>query len=232
MSTPARIRESDHPRHEPAARHPHRANRWTPPAQAGRPGTPRVTGPGPRPTHRTPPPFRPAGRPQMLIGSGCPRATQRPDRWPHGRPAPATREADEPPRGADLPGAAELMGAPCRSGMGVKLPGPLRGDGRGNHRVHDILLACGPPCSGAAIDIVLEGYDSPAAPNASVASLLGDQTLTQNGSPDGDDRPASTGQRRSPPGRAAAVTRRPGSGLLRGGGANCPRVPSADRWPG
>jgi hypothetical protein len=35
------------------------------------------------------------------------------------------------------------MGAPGRSSIGVKLPGPLRGDGLGNHRVHDILLACG-----------------------------------------------------------------------------------------
>jgi hypothetical protein len=66
------------------------------------------------------------------------------------------------------------MAVPCRSGMGVKFPGPLRGDGFGDHRVHDILLACGPPRSGAAIDIVLKGYDSPAAPNSSVASLMGD----------------------------------------------------------
>ena len=93
--------------------------------------------------------------------SGCPRATQRPG----GRHAPAAREAEESPHAADLPGAAELMGAPCRGGMGVKLPGPLRGDGFGDHRVHDILLACGPPCSGAAIEILLEGYDSPAASN-------------------------------------------------------------------
>jgi hypothetical protein len=77
------------------------------------------------------------------------------------------------------------MGAPCRSGMGVKLPGPLRGDGRGNHRVHDILLAYGPPCSGTAIDIVLEGYDSPAAPNASVASLMGDPNAHRGCPPDG-----------------------------------------------
>jgi len=77
----------------------------------------------------------------MLIGSGCPRATQRPGRRLHGRPAPAERDADEPPRAAALPGAAELMGVSCRSGMGVKLPGPLRGDGLGNHRVHDH-----PPC--------------------------------------------------------------------------------------
>jgi hypothetical protein len=60
------------------------------------------------------------------------------------------------------------MGAPCRSGMGVKLPGPLRGDGFGDHRVHDILLARGLPRSGAVIDIVLEGYDNPAAPKGSV----------------------------------------------------------------
>jgi hypothetical protein len=65
------------------------------------------------------------------------------------------------------------MGAPCRSGMGVKLPGPLRGDGFGENRVHDILLACGPPCSGAAIHIVLKGYDSLAASNSSVTSLMG-----------------------------------------------------------
>jgi hypothetical protein len=78
-----------------------------------------------------------------VLDSGCPRATQPPGRWQHGRHAPATREADEPPRAADLPGAAKLMGAPGRSSMGVKLPGPFGGDGLGNHRVHDILLACG-----------------------------------------------------------------------------------------
>ena len=101
-------------------------------------------------------------------GSGCLRATQRPRRWQLGRHSPATREADEPPRAADLPGAAELIGAPRRSRMGVKLPGPFRGDGLGNHRVHDILLACDPPRSSAAIDILLEGYDSPAAPKPTV----------------------------------------------------------------
>jgi len=66
------------------------------------------------------------------------------------------------------------MGAAGRRGIGVKLPGPLRGDGFGDYRVHDILLACGPPCSGAAIAIVLKGYDSPAVPKSSVASLIGD----------------------------------------------------------
>jgi hypothetical protein len=81
------------------------------------------------------------------------------------------------------------MDAPCRSGLGMKLPGPLRGDGFGDHRLHDILLACGPPCSGAVIDIVFEGYDSSAAANSSVASLMGNPTLTGNGSPDGDDWP-------------------------------------------
>jgi len=105
-----------------------------------------------------------------VLDSGCPRATQRPGRWRDGRHAPATREAEEPPRAADLPGAAELMGAPGRSGIGVKFPGPLRGDGFGDHRVHDILLACGPPCSGAAINIFPKGYDSLAAPNSSAAS--------------------------------------------------------------
>jgi hypothetical protein len=102
--------------------------------------------------------------------SGCPRAAQWRGRW-QGRRAPAMREAGEPPGAAAVPGAAEVAGAPCRSGMGVKLPGPFRGDGLGNHRMHDILLACGPPCSGAVIDIVLERYDSLAAPNSSVRSL-------------------------------------------------------------
>lgn len=110
-----------------------------------------------------------------VLGSGCLRATQRPGRRRHGRRSLATREADEPPRAADLPGAAELISEPRRSGMGVKLPGPFRGDGLGNHRVHDILLACGPPCSGAAMDIVLEAYDSPAAPKSPVDSRIGDR---------------------------------------------------------
>ena len=65
------------------------------------------------------------------------------------------------------------MGAPGCNGMGVKLPGPFRGDGLGNHRVHDILLAYGTTLFGRCIDIVLEGYDGLAAPNSSVASLRG-----------------------------------------------------------
>ena len=66
------------------------------------------------------------------------------------------------------------MGAPGRSSIGVKLPGPLRGDSLGNHRVHDILLACGTTLFGRCIDIVLQGYDGLAAPNSSIASLMGD----------------------------------------------------------
>jgi hypothetical protein len=65
------------------------------------------------------------------------------------------------------------MGAPCRSGMGVKVPGPLRGDGFGDHRVHDILLRANHPVRGAAIEIVFEGYDSLAA-YSSVTSLMSD----------------------------------------------------------
>ena len=110
-----------------------------------------------------------------VLDSGRLRATQRPGRWRRGRHSLATREADEPPGAADLPGAAQLIDVPRCSGMGAKLPGPFRGDGLGNHRVHDILLACGPPCSDAAIDIVLEGYDSSAAPNSSVDPRIGDR---------------------------------------------------------
>jgi hypothetical protein len=36
-----------------------------------------------------------------------------------------------------------MPGAPCRSGTGVQLTGPFRGDGLGNDRMHDVLLACG-----------------------------------------------------------------------------------------
>ena len=64
-----------------------------------------------------------------------------------------------------------MAGEPCRSGMGVEFPGPFRGDGLGNHRMHDILLACGTSLFGAVFDIVLGGYDSLAASNSSVRSL-------------------------------------------------------------
>jgi hypothetical protein len=59
-----------------------------------------------------------------------------------------------------------MAGEPCRSGMGMEFPGPVRGDGLGNHRMHDILLACGTTLFDAVIDIVLEGYDSLAASNS------------------------------------------------------------------
>ena len=62
-----------------------------------------------------------------------------------------------------MPGTAEIAGEPLRSGMGMEFPGPVRGDGLGNHRMHDILLACGTTLFGAVIDIVLEGYESLAA---------------------------------------------------------------------
>jgi hypothetical protein len=104
-------------------------------------------------------------------GSGWPRAAPWLGRWQQGWPVAATREGGEPPRAAAVPGAAQVAGTPCRCGMGVQLLGAFRGDGLGNHRMHDILLAGGPPCSGAVIDIVLEGYDSPAPPNSSVRSL-------------------------------------------------------------
>ena len=48
--------------------------------------------------------------PAVRVDSRCPRTTQPPGRWRHGRHAPATRESGEPPRAADLPGAAELTG--------------------------------------------------------------------------------------------------------------------------
>jgi hypothetical protein len=49
----------------------------------------------------------------------------------------------EPPGAAAVPGAAQVPGVPCRSGTGVKLTGSFRGDGLGNDRMHDMLLACG-----------------------------------------------------------------------------------------
>jgi hypothetical protein len=126
-----------------------------------------------------------------VLDSGCPRATQPPCRWQHGRHAPATREADEPPRAAHLPGAAELMCAPGRSSMGVKLPGPLRDYGLGNHRVHDILLACGTTLFGRCIDIVFQGYDGLAEPNSPVASLMGDPNAHWEWLARRDDWPAA-----------------------------------------
>src|SRR5215470_15993767 len=62
--------------------------------------------------------------------------------------------------------------------MGAKLPGPFRGDGLGNHRVHDILLASDRPVRTLPFDIVLEGYDSSAAPNSSVDPRIGDRNRT------------------------------------------------------
>src|SRR5215467_4918509 len=101
---------------------------------------------------------------------GCPRAAQSRVRWQQGRRTAVLREAGKPPGAAAVPGAAEMAGAHCRGGMGVQLPGPFRGNGLGDYRMHDILLACGPPCSGAVIDIVLEGYDNLAAPDSSACS--------------------------------------------------------------
>src|SRR5690348_918138 len=87
--------------------------------------------------------------------------------------------------------------------MSLKLPGSFRGDGLANHRMHDILLACGTTLFGALIDIVLEGYDSLAAPNSSVRSL---------GMP--------------PPGRKA---KQPGH--VAHGPPRSPPVTAHERWP-
>jgi hypothetical protein len=65
--------------------------------------------------------------------------------------------AGEPPRAAAVPGTAEVAGALGRSGIGLKLPGPFRGDGLGNHRMHDILLTCGTTCSGLSLTLSLRG---------------------------------------------------------------------------
>jgi hypothetical protein len=85
--------------------------------------------------------------------SGCPWSAQRPLRRPGSRRAPGTRGAHEQPRAAGMPGAAELAGAPCISRMGPDVPGPFRDDGLGNHRMHDIPLGYGPPCSGAVVTL-------------------------------------------------------------------------------
>jgi len=61
---------------------------------------------------------------------------------------PETGDARQQPRLSGPPGAAELAGAACCLGIGPNFPGPIRGDGLGNQRVHDILLGCGPPFEG------------------------------------------------------------------------------------
>ena len=99
--------------------------------------------------------------------SGWPRAAQRRAGEGEGRAAAGTPDGQERP---PAPGPAELAGLPCRSRKGAEFPGPFRSDGLGNHRMHDILLAREPPFPGAAIDIVLEGYDSSPAPNSSASS--------------------------------------------------------------
>jgi hypothetical protein len=96
--------------------------------------------------------------------SGCPRAAQWLGRRPQGDATAGTPEAGEQPR---VPGAAELAGPAGRGRTGLELPDLFRGDGLDNRRMHDILLTRRPPCLGRFIDIVLEGYDSSAAPNSS-----------------------------------------------------------------
>lgn len=115
--------------------------------------------------------LEPRDRRAVSADSGRPRAAEWPGGWQRGRRAPVMRQAGESPCAAAMPGATEVAGAPYRSGMGLKLPGSFRGDGLGNHWMHDILLACGTTLFGALMDIVLEGYDSLAASNSSVRSL-------------------------------------------------------------
>jgi hypothetical protein len=91
---------------------------------------------------------------------------------------PGTGDGDEQPRVSGPPGAAKLAGAARGSRVGLNLPGPIRGDGLGNHRVHDILLGCGPPFRRRVVDIVLWGYDSFAAQKSSVAREFRGAELT------------------------------------------------------
>jgi hypothetical protein len=53
--------------------------------------------------------------------------------------------------------------------MGLEFLSPFLGDGLDNQRVHEILLAYGPPCPGAVFTIVFGGSDSSAMPNSPAA---------------------------------------------------------------
>ena len=77
-----------------------------------------------------------------------PRTMQLLRRGQHNRDAPSARDPHQQPRAPGLAGAAEPVGTPRRDRSGPQFPDPFRGDGLGNHRMHDVLLACGPPCSG------------------------------------------------------------------------------------
>ena len=90
--------------------------------------------------------------------SGWPRAAQRPTGEREGRAAAGTPDGQERP---PAPGAAELAGLPCRSRTGAEFPGPFRSDGLGNHRVHDILLARGPPFRALLLTLSLRGTTVP-----------------------------------------------------------------------
>lgn len=70
--------------------------------------------------------------------SGRPWVAPRPGCWQKGQPAPGTGDACEQPAAPGLLGAAELAAAPCRSRVGLNVPGPFHGDGLGNHRMHHV----------------------------------------------------------------------------------------------
>jgi hypothetical protein len=105
-----------------------------------------------------------AGPAASVTGSGRLWAAK-PGVRPRGRGGPGTQDAYEQPDAPGPPGAAQPAGAPRRSRVGLELPDPFRGDGLASHRMHDILLAGGPPSSDAVIDIVPRGYDSLAVPS-------------------------------------------------------------------
>ena len=107
-----------------------------------------------------------ATRPRLMDGcgsssglrsSGRPWAAQRLGRRPGGLAVPGTGDSDEQPRVPSPPGAAELAGAANGGSVVPKLPDPIRGDGLGNHRVHDILLGCRPPFEGVQFTLFSRG---------------------------------------------------------------------------
>jgi hypothetical protein len=72
-----------------------------------------------------------------------------------------TPDGYERPPTPGVPGAAELAGAPRRRRMSPEFPGPFRSDSLSNHRMHDILLACGPPCRARSLTLSLRGTTVP-----------------------------------------------------------------------
>jgi len=141
------------------------------------------------------PAHRDSGR-QMSVSS-WPWASQRPAGEPGDQAAAGAPDHERPP----APGAAKLAGSPCRSRTGPVFPGPFRSDGLGNHRMHDILLTRGLPSPGAVIDIVLEGYDSSAAPNSSAISS---RTRRRDGALDAPEPPICAGSPIAAPFRPVA----------------------------